>query len=197
MSDDSEHNFFEKSILTGLPEDYQLDKSLTEKIVHEFCRIKEPEIKSTELRMDFVRIGDTGQKGGTSVKPGNILLNWRKLFGALPGMVLTGVGVATNPWLVVLGALVIWKDLYATIRIELEPKHAIVFKAMWDNHNGRNRISEVDAAKFANSALNDADHNTLNSKNFASVVEDLAKIGCIEIKNGEIWLREWIRRNWP
>lgn len=130
-------------------------------------------------------------------------LNYQKskkqptLFGALPGMILTGAGAITSPWLIVLGALVIWKDLYSTVRIELQPRHAIALNAMWDNHDGRKRISEYDAEKFTNLALTKADINPLNTANFARVVDDLAKIGCVEIKSGEIWLREWIRRQWP
>jgi hypothetical protein len=180
MADDSENVFFHTAISNGLSKDYHLDASLTDKIVEEFCRIKQPEIESREIPMALVLIGDNGRRGGASIKPGNIRLNWRELLGALPSMVLTGVGVAAIPWLIVLGALVIWKDLYAAVWIDLEPRHAIAFKAMWDNHDGRNRISEVDAATFANTALVEADQNTLSTKNFAAVVEDLAKIGCVE-----------------
>ncbi|MEM6728323.1 MAG: hypothetical protein AAF618_07475 [Pseudomonadota bacterium] len=197
MSENSKTEFFQDAILKGLPKNYHIDASLTDKTVEEFCRIKQPEIKSPEIRMDMVRMEVAGRAGGVSIKPGNILLNWRGLFGALPGMVLTGVGVAASPWLIILGALVIWKDLYSNIRIELEPKHAIAFKAMWDNHDGRKRILEADAAQLTNAALADADHNTLSPKNFASVVDDLARIGCLKIIDGEIWLREWIKRSWP
>jgi hypothetical protein len=29
---------------------------------------------------------------------------------------------------------------------------------------------------------------------FADIITDLNRVGCLELENGEIWLREWIRR---
>ncbi|MBZ0218058.1 MAG: hypothetical protein K8F25_15990, partial [Fimbriimonadaceae bacterium] len=166
-------------------------------LIEGFCTITPPNIPDVDRTMDWVTIRDRGRRGGQVVRPGNILLNWSKLFRALASMVLTGAGAAANPWFVVLGGLVIWNDLYGMAKIDLDPEHAVAFQAMWQNHDGQQRISEDKAWKLTNGALKELDLNRLNKANFAMIVDELSRIGCVEIKDGEIWLRQWIRRGWP
>ena len=99
--------------------------------------------------------------------------------------------------MLVFGALVIWKDLYTTTKVELEPPHAIAMKVMWNNHDGMRRISEDKARSFTNEALDEFNINQVSEGNFAKIFDDLSVAGCIELSDGEIWLQEWIRRSWP
>lgn len=165
-----------------------------EQLLMAFCRVQKPEERHM---IEFIVMKSDGRKGGVSRKPGNITLNWRMLFGALPGIALTGVGVTSNSWILIFGALVIWKDLYATAKVELDPEHAIAMNVMWNNHDGKKRISEDEARSLTNEALDKFDLNQVSKSTFAGIIDDLSNSGCIELSNGEIWLREWIQRSWP
>jgi len=176
---------------------HSLSEEQSSNLLQAFCQIKPPKIPEAERHMELIVLSGGGRRGGVSIKPGNITLNWKQLVGALPGIALTGVGVASSPWLICLGALVIWKDLYASSKVELRRSHAIAIATMWQNEDGKRRISEEKARRLTNKALVEADMNELGDASFAQVVDDLCKIGCIELSDGEIWLREWIRRNWP
>ena len=70
-------------------------------------------------------------------------------------------------------------------------------KAMWVNHDGEQKIVEERARIMTNKALEEYNFNSLSKKNFANIVDHLHNIGCVEISSGVIWLREWIRREWP
>jgi hypothetical protein len=93
--------------------------------------------------------------------------------------------------------LVIWKDLYSTSQVELGPQHATAMLTMWNNHDGRKRISEEKARELTNEALAQFDMNRTSPATFANIIDDLTLAGCVELSDGEIWLREWIRRSWP
>ncbi|RVU36707.1 hypothetical protein EOI86_16165 [Hwanghaeella grinnelliae] len=176
---------------------HSISKDQCYDLLQAFCRVKPPKTPKAEHTVEFIILSSGGRRGGVSVKPGNITLNWSKLLGALPGIVLTGAGATANGWFIFLGALVIWKDLYATSKVKLDPPHAIAMLTMWENHDGSRRISEDKARRMTNKALANLNMNELSEGTFAQVVDDLCEIGCITLSEGEIWLREWIRRNWP
>tara|TARA_Y100001947_G_C10292299_1_gene283425 strand:- start:97 stop:696 length:600 start_codon:yes stop_codon:yes gene_type:complete len=178
---------------------HSLSRDECHKLVTAFCRVTPPKVQKTPRipnTTELIILSSGGLRGGTSVKPGNITLNWKNLFSALPGMVLTGVSVAAHPWLIVLGALVICIDLNAKAKVKLDPHHAIAMLAMWENHNGRRQISESTARQLTNKALVKFDMNELSERTFAKVVEELCEIKCIELIEGEILLRETISKKW-
>ena len=178
-------------------ESLSLSKDEKSALLEAFCRVDPPTVPETEHRMELILVSGGGRKGGVSVKPGNISLNWPKLISALPAIVLTGAGAAANPWLICLGALVIWRDLYSTAKIDLGQQHAVAILTMWENHDGNRRISEETARRLTNNALAEFDLNELSQGTFAKIIDDLSAAGCIKLSEGEIWLREWIRRRWP
>lgn len=188
---------FAEKIDEGIGDREALPHAAKKALISAFCHIMPPEIPKIEHRIDYITIYDQGRSGGVSIKPGNVTLNWRKLIGALPGIVLTGVGVEKTSWLMVLGALVIWKDLYSTAQVDLNPQHATAMLTMWNNHDGGKRISEEKARELTNEALAKFDMNRTSPEVFAKIIDDLTKAGCVEVSEGEIWLREWIRRGWP
>jgi hypothetical protein len=174
---------------------HSLSEEQNTNLLKAFCQVKPPVIPEAEYRMELIVLSSGGRKGGVSIKPGNVTLNWRKLIGSLPGIVLTGAGAATNPWLFILGARVIWRDLYSTSRVELSPQHATTILTMWNNHDGSKRISEDKARTLTNKALAEFDLNLVSETTFAIIIDDLSQSGCVELSDGEIWLREWIRRS--
>lgn len=191
------HEGFVEKIDAGIGDRETLPIAAKDALIAAFCHVRPPEIPEVERRIDYIRVFDGGRKGGVSIKPGNVTLNWRKLIGSLPGIALTGAGAATSPWLIILGALVIWKDLYSTSQVDLGPQHATAMLTMWNNHDGKKRISEEKARELTNEALAQFDMNRTSPATFANIIDDLTLAGCVELSDGEIWLREWIRRSWP
>lgn len=190
-------NGFIETMNAGLNGNESLSEAAKEAIIAAFCRVKPPEIPEAERYIHMIVLNDSGRKGGVSIKPGNVVLNWKRLISALPGIALTGAGATASPWLIILGALVIWKDLYSTSRVELGAQHAAAMLTMWSNHDGRERISEEKARLLTNETLAQFDMNQISETNFARILDELSKAGCIELSDGQIWLREWIRRSWP
>jgi hypothetical protein len=68
-------------------------------------------------------------KGGLTIKPGNIRLNWRKLFEKVPELVLTGAGV-TQLWLAPFAALYLWNLVWSLSKIEITPAQAARVKVV-------------------------------------------------------------------
>lgn len=186
-----------QKVNTGLPRGLKLTEEEIDRIISGFVQIKPPEMPKLENNYQLIVLNAAGRQGGASIKPGNITLNWRRLICLLPSGTLTAVGSFTSWWLAVLGALVIWKDLYSTAKVSLEPHHAIAMLQMWENHDGNQKITEEKARVLTNKALSDFDMNQVSEKTFARVITELSEMGCVELSDGKIWLREWVRRGWP
>ena len=131
-------------------------------------------------------------KSAISVKPGNILLNWRKLFDNIPDVVLTGAGVEAAPWLWPFAGLAIWNKVWSQIKIDLSEYHAVSMYAMWKNKNNKNCIDLSTARRKTNEILKLNNKNILKKREFYDILQDLTRMKCIEIDKGEVWLREWV-----
>jgi len=132
-----------------------------------------------------------------TIKPGNIRLNWRQLFEKAPELVLTGAGV-TQPWLIPFAALYLWNLVWSLSKIEITPAQAMTMHALWNVQPATRRFSEVEALAHVNAHVN-AYRDTvpaaaLSAREFAAVVDDLVKLQCIELADGEVWLREWVKK---
>jgi hypothetical protein len=166
-----------------------------EKLLSSFVQIREPEPE--ERTFGLIVLSDHKMGGGASCKPGNIVLNWRRLFNSFPGLAAGIVGAGNSTCLLALAALGIWMELYSAAKITLDTNQAVAMKAMWDNVGGRQRISEDLAFKKTNEMLKDFGFPPIENVAFANVINSLERIGCLEITDGDIWLREWIKRAWP
>ena len=178
--------------LVGLSaKDHPFSEELAQNVVAAFCDVSEPEEDHT---ISLILTDGTGRGGGVSRKPGNIRLNWRRLFETVPSIVLVGAADYTKPWMYVLAALLIWKEMKAHCALQLSAEHAIAMHAMWDNCDGRRRISEVDALEATNKKLSEYDFNPLSMANFIKLVDHLDQMECVELRTGDIWLREQVRK---
>lgn len=63
--------------------------------------------------MELLTIRQGGMGGGSSIKPGNIILNWRKLLIDGAESVLTIMGAASIPWMIPLAGIVVWNSVYS------------------------------------------------------------------------------------
>ena len=132
------------------------------------------------LTMDSLR----NYRDGRSIKPGNILLNIRKLIETIPEVVT------------ICGALSLWIKLrdIATINISKEQAFAIV--ALWRNCNSCHQISLNDGFVATFDLFNQYGEPELTISKYNMIIDSLVKIESIELTEGIILLREWISKKY-
>jgi len=178
----------------------------SEMLVQQFVRLSPPQdppifspvsvqsVKMHETHLaQFVVANRGGLAGGLSRKPGNILLNWRRLFLDSPDLILTGAGAIATPWLVPLAALSIFIKVWTQSTLLLTKEHAASLCAMW--HRCENMKIHFDSALICTNELFQVySWPPLEVVTFQSVLKELETIRCIEIRsNKEIWLCEEVR----
>lgn len=134
---------------------------------------------------------------GSSIKPGNIRLNIKKLIDAVPGIIEIVVGVnAEMPILLVVAALSLWKTIRDVSTVEITKDQAFVIVALWKNCNTAQKI-ELDRGYVAvNELLVRYGELEITEMKYNKIIDSLIKIGCIEMEENIIWLREWISKNY-
>ncbi len=164
-------------------------------VLQSFARIKDSEIQG-ELNTNAEVLRPDGPGGGTiSFKPGNIRLNWRKLLEKIPELVLTGAGVAAQPWLIFFAGLYLWNVVWSLAKIEIRPEQAMTMFALWKDGRPSRRFPEAEALDIVNAFRVKNEHTAFTTSQFAYVVNELVALDCIELTNGEIWLREWVQKS--
>ena len=124
-------------IVRGVIQNYdtQNKEEISSGIINHFLNITPPEI---EHRMELITIRQGGMGGGSSIKPGNIWLNWRKLLVDGSESILTVVGAVAVPWLIPLAGLVVWNKIWSVSTVEITERHAVVIWTMWLNKDPEN-----------------------------------------------------------
>ncbi|MBP3369532.1 MAG: hypothetical protein J6L85_02165 [Clostridia bacterium] len=145
------------------------------------------------LTMDSLR----NYKDGSSIKPGNILLNIRKLIEAIPEVVSIGAGmISDNHIVTVCGALSLWLKLRDIATINISKEQAFVIVALWKNCNSNHKISLDDGFIATNNLFDQYGEPEITSLKYNMIIDSLVKIECIELTEEIIWLREWISKNY-
>jgi len=162
-------------------------------LVDNFVRITPPEKEQIVFELIVLKSGRS--PSGRSVKPGNIVLSWRKIMKVVPTSVVAFAGGMSLPaWVLPFLALQIWVTLQEGATEEFSSVEAMILIALWNNKNEKNRIEECGSLASVNKYLLENEFTEISSSEYANCLDRLAGIGCIEIDSGEIWLREWIRR---
>lgn len=145
------------------------------------------------LTMDSLR----NYKDGSSIKPGNILLNIRKLIEAIPEVVSIGAGmVCDNLVVTICGALSLWLKLRDIATINISKEQAFVIVALWRNCDSNHKISLDDGFVASNNLLGQYGEPEITSLKYNMIIDSLVKIECIELTEENIWLREWISKKY-
>ena len=166
-----------------------------ERLVNAFCSVNPP--LEPPMVIEMITLHSGGRRGGNTRKPGNIILNWRRLVQDSADLVLTGAGVAATPWLIPLAALSIFNKLWSHSGIEVSREQAACLFAMWHHRDENNRI-EIDRAHAESDALFDVfTWPSLERAGFEAVLQDLVQMRCVELPDAKtIWLREWVRTSY-
>lgn len=174
--------------LSAIPEGFTERKELAESIVNAFCVVTPPEedsiIHNITLAHDI----------SYTRKPGNILLNWKLLLQQVPDLGLTAHSLKEqNPLMIVFAGLKIAQIIISAARIELQQRHAFTLYMMWHHRNPRNEISEEHAFELINKQLANNAESPMAEAEFTTLIDDLIALRCIELVDGTIWLKEWVR----
>lgn len=165
---------------------------LSSEVISAFCHITPPE---ADVSIDMVTIARASQGGrGRSVKPGNILLNWKKVIEFVPEGILTITGATANPWMYALAALVVWNRVWSLLQIEITEAHAVVIWSMWTNRDKDNRIEEEKLLRVVNMSLASTQREPMHHSELHNILMELEKLQCIKPLEGKWWLREWVRK---
>jgi hypothetical protein len=126
--------------LSQIPETVSNRSSLVDKLFDSYIQLSPP--KEPPLEMEWITLSSMGRGGGRSRKPGNIILNLRRLIQIVPDITITAAGVAGPSWLLPFIALHIWNKLWANSKVDLDQRHAVTIYALWKNRNSENKIPE-------------------------------------------------------
>ena len=170
------------------------DASIAERVVDHFCMLSPP--MSPPVLMHMIRLNDFGRGGGESRKPGNLALNWHRLKREFPDIVMNTAGAIAVPWLIPFAALSIWNKVSSQATIELRKEHSTCLCAMWFRCDQNHHIDRETALRESGELFRIYGWPPLTGLQFDSYLQDLVAIECIEITNQQIWLREWIRKNY-
>ena len=136
-------------------------------------------------------------KNGSSIKPGNIVLNIKELIEAIPEVVSIGAGmVCDNLVITVCGAFSLWLKLRDIATVSITREQAFTIVALWKSCNSAHKISLDDGFIATNVLLKQYGESEITNLKYNIVIDLLIKMQCIELTEGIIWLREWISRSY-
>jgi len=126
-------------------------------------------------------------EGGYSTKPGNIIINWKKLCILSCESIFPIVAATHTPWLIPFAALVICNKFWSLQNIPITEKDAIVIWTMWQKSNSKKCIDAEVILDSVNEMLLRYNHLNMNQKELDTVIKNLEKIKCIEKAEGNKW----------
>lgn len=124
---------------------------VAEYLLSGFARITEPQYDTT---VSYITLD--GRGGGVSRKPGNLVLNWRKLFDTSPDVAVAAAGFgAAGPFVRGLIGLYIWNKVWRSMEEPISALEASVIEGLWCGRAGRKLIPEAEALEIVNQARAD------------------------------------------
>lgn len=166
------------------------------RLVNAFSRVTPPE--APEFTIGLITISSLyDSPKARSRKPGNIVLNWRKLLDIVPDVSLAGLGAASLPVApqvaIVLVGLYIWNKVWRGAVEEFSDIEAVTILALWKHRNGERKIAEPEGFVRVTELRASYALPPLTAGEYASAINRLIQLDCIELENGIIWLREYIQ----
>lgn len=168
------------------------DNRLAETAVAAFARLTPPQ--KPENYIQLITLNPLTQQA-QSIKPGNLLLNWRKLIDIVPDTAIAAAGAsAAPPWLLPFIALYIWNKIWCGAKEKLSQEDAVIIMSLWKHRaSDTNTIDEAEGFRTANATRVAHGLTKLQRSTYDEAVTKLLRMGCIEMKDGKMWLREWVR----
>jgi hypothetical protein len=149
----------------------------------------------------FVTLSMAGRRGGSSVKPGNILLDVRKLLTSIGkiGLASVAVAVAVNPWIAAFAVLVLWDDLYSRAKVDIQEREASVIWTIWIHKNDSKCIAKDGLLELVNQERSNSGRSALTQDELDDALGILIKMRCIAESrqdSSNLWVKEWVSINY-
>jgi len=168
-------------------------EEITEKVANHFLRTipLHPEGGGLSFRIT-IRSGGIGN--GSSIKPGNIWLNWKQVLIEGSEIILSIAWAVAVPWLVPLAGLVVCNRIWSLLRVPITERHAAVIWTMWLKRDKENSITDDAVLDTVNIELSKFNRLKMNQDELTIILKDLEGMKCIEKTEGYKWrLRELVR----
>ncbi|MBS1484631.1 hypothetical protein AAAU98_11885 [Enterocloster citroniae] len=161
------------------------------------CIIMTPPEQEPPVMHMLVMSSLSDYKRGTSIKPGNIKINMKKLIDTLPESVEAGVALAMDiPILKVCAALHIWKMIRNVMSVEITKEQAVVIMSLWKNADERHIISLEKGWDCANRMCRQTSNKEFTQEWYTTILEELERIDSIKVNEDGIWLCEWVAQRY-
>ena len=170
-----------------------------EGVIAAFAQLTPPELEDDDFpridaRAGLVIIGGPDLTLGVSRKPGNLVLNWRKLAEIVPDVAIAAAAALSGPpWLGFAVALYIWNRVWRGTEESLSETEASVMYALWKYRGEGNRIAEDLGFAKANAVRQGFGLAPLTKSAYARAIDALLRIECIAMLGGVIHLKESVR----
>jgi len=167
---------------------------LASELVDRFVDVTPPE--ATPQSFEYVTMREGGSGGGTSVKPGNVVLKLADLIADMAAGATMLHDASHAPWKLVLGLLITGNSLRRTARLELDDAHACVLWTLWTIRDGRNTVAKGDVYDAVSRGRATFGRQPLSVKEIDDALGDLVRMRCIKQSvnyRGRWWLRERVR----
>lgn len=161
-----------------------------ERVLGDFATVQSPEYLYVS---ELITLDSKG--GGTSRKPGNIVLNWRRLFDLVPDVGVAAVGgIGHDSFVVALIALYVWNKVWRGSETPLSDAEASVIEALWRKDGRARTVSSDEAFELTNELRRARSADELTRSGFEAAISVLSSMQCVEVTDDSIWLREWVRK---
>jgi hypothetical protein len=143
--------------------------------------------------MELIVLNVARAPRGRSRKPGNVLLNWRKLLEIVPDTTLAAAGAVESRWLTALAALYVWNKLWRGAEEKLTDAEATIIFALWKIRNSESKVSMDDGFEHTNLVRDGFKLPPLPRGAYEEAIDRLLEMSCVELEDNWLWLREWVR----
>lgn len=181
-----ESEFIEK--VNDLLQSYDTNKSekISLEIVNTFTKIEAPKKRSINPRMGEKTFNkDLYSDNIFSVKPGNIIFNWKKLLKLTSSIILT-VGSLSQPWLIPFAGIMILDSFFSDMKINLSENHGAVIYAMWNSRDENNCVKDEKILDLVNEELKKNNHTPIDKKELKKILNHLQKLRSVK-KHEDSW----------
>lgn len=129
-----------------------------------------------------------------STKPGHIRLRLGDVLEACCSGALTVAGI-TQPWVLVLAALLLWRAIWRSATVELTPDEATTVIGLWElSQEDGVRPTVTEVHNRVNDRRAEMGLPALSKQRLRSVLDNLEKLGSVEQRSdGTYRVVEWIR----
>ena len=145
--------------------------------------------------MEFLTVNSLNNYNkGTSIKPGNIILNIRKLIISLPELItnISDFFSKDSPVYKVYVVLNILKKIKHITTIEITEDQSLAVLALWRNYNQHQRIKLEEGFERRRTLYKSINKPTYTFEQYLKVIDDLEKIGSLHLNDDGILLCELV-----